>query len=44
MNVKKEKPPDKSLDYFKCVKVPLKHILKNLCYGPKGSGLEKSGR
>ena len=26
---KKTKPPDKSNDYFKCVKVPLKHILKN---------------
>ena len=26
---KKTKPPDKSNDYFKCVKVPLKHVLKN---------------
>jgi hypothetical protein len=26
---KKTKPPDKSSDYFKCVKIPLKHILKN---------------
>jgi hypothetical protein len=25
----KTKPPDKPLDYFKCIKVPLKHILKN---------------
>ena len=24
-----KKPPDKSLDYFKCVKIPLKHVLKN---------------
>jgi hypothetical protein len=26
---KKNKPPDKSTDYFKCVKIPLKHVLKN---------------
>ena len=26
---KKTKPPDKATDYFKCVKVPLKHVLKN---------------
>jgi hypothetical protein len=26
---KKNKPPDKSFDYFKCVKIPLKHVLKN---------------
>lgn len=26
---KKTKPPDKSIDYFKCIKIPLKHILKN---------------
>jgi len=26
---KKTKPPDKSSNYFKCVKIPLKHILKN---------------
>ena len=26
---KKNKPPDKLNDYYKCVKVPLKHILKN---------------
>ena len=26
---KKHKPPDKSTDYFKCVKIPLKHVLKN---------------
>jgi len=26
---KKTKPPDKATDYFKCVKIPLKHILKN---------------
>jgi transposase len=26
---KKTKPPDKSTDYFKCVKIPLKHVLKN---------------
>ena len=26
---KKNKPPDKPVDYFKCVKIPLKHILKN---------------
>ena len=26
---KKTKPPDKSSDYIKCVKTPLKHILKN---------------
>ena len=26
---KKTKPPDKPTDYFKCVKVPLKHVLKN---------------
>lgn len=25
----KDKPPDKPLDYFKCVKIPLKHVLKN---------------
>jgi hypothetical protein len=24
-----KKPPDKSSDYFKCIKIPLKHILKN---------------
>ena len=24
-----KKPPDKSLDFFKCVKIPLKHVLKN---------------
>ena len=26
---KKTKPPDKTTDYFKCVKIPLKHVLKN---------------
>jgi len=26
---KKIKPPDKHTDYFKCVKIPLKHVLKN---------------
>jgi len=26
---KKTKPPDKSTDYFKCVKISLKHVLKN---------------
>ena len=26
---KKIKPPDKPTDYFKCVKIPLKHALKN---------------
>jgi len=26
---KKTKPPDKLTDYFKCVKIPLKHVLKN---------------
>ena len=26
---KKNKPPDKSSNYFKCVKIPLKHVLKN---------------
>jgi hypothetical protein len=26
---KKSKPPDKATDYFKCVKIPLKHVLKN---------------
>ena len=26
---KKTKPPDKPIDYFKCVKIPLKHVLKN---------------
>ena len=26
---KKTKPPDKHTDYFKCVKIPLKHVLKN---------------
>jgi transposase len=26
---KKNKPPDKPTDYFKCIKIPLKHILKN---------------
>jgi hypothetical protein len=26
---KKNKPPDKQTDYFKCVKIPLKHVLKN---------------
>ena len=25
----KKKPPDKNVDYFKCVKIPLKHVLKN---------------
>ena len=25
----KNKPPDKSSDYFKCIKVPIKHILKH---------------
>jgi hypothetical protein len=32
MNVieeKKTKPPDKPTDYFKCVKIPIKHVLKN---------------
>ena len=29
INEKKNKPPDKPIDYFKCVKIPLKHILKN---------------
>jgi transposase len=29
MKEKKTKPPDKQTDYFKCVKIPLKHILKN---------------
>jgi hypothetical protein len=32
MNVKEEKktkPPDKQSDYFKCIKIPLKHVLKN---------------
>lgn len=24
-----KKPPDKSHDYLKCIKVPLTHILKN---------------
>ena len=24
-----KKPPDKHLDYFKCVKIPLKHIVKH---------------
>jgi transposase len=26
---KKTKPPDKATDYFKCVKISLKHVLKN---------------
>jgi hypothetical protein len=26
---KKTKPPYKSTDYFKCVKIPIKHVLKN---------------
>lgn len=26
---KKTKPPDKSTDYFKCIKIPIKHVLKN---------------
>ena len=26
---KKTKPPDKQTDYFKCIKIPLKHVLKN---------------
>ena len=26
---KKIKPPDKATDYFKCVKIPIKHVLKN---------------
>jgi transposase len=26
---KKPKPPDKPNDYFKCVKIPIKHVLKN---------------
>jgi hypothetical protein len=26
---KKTKPPDKPIDYFKCVKIPLKHVVKN---------------
>jgi len=26
---KKTKPPDKATNYFKCVKIPIKHILKN---------------
>ena len=26
---KKTKPPDKTTDYFKCVKIPIKHVLKN---------------
>ena len=26
---KKNKPPDKQTDYFKCIKIPLKHVLKN---------------
>jgi len=26
---KKNKPPDKPTDYFKCVKIPIKHVLKN---------------
>ena len=26
---KKNRPPDKSYDFFKCVKIPLKHVLKN---------------
>lgn len=29
INEKKNKPPDKPTDYFKCVKIPLKHVLKN---------------
>jgi len=27
---KKIKPPDKPIDYFKCIKIPIKHVLKNL--------------
>jgi len=26
---KKTKPPDKPTDYFKCIKIPIKHVLKN---------------
>ena len=26
---KKTKPPDNATDYFKCVKIPLQHVLKN---------------
>jgi hypothetical protein len=26
---KKTNPPDKPTDYFKCIKIPLKHVLKN---------------
>ena len=26
---KKNRPPDKSSEFFKCVKIPLKHVLKN---------------
>ena len=26
---KKTKPPDKATDFFKCIKIPLKHVLKN---------------
>ncbi len=29
MNNNDKKPPDKPTDYFKCVKIPLKHILKH---------------
>ena len=29
MSENKNKPPDKPTDYFKCVKIPLKHVLKN---------------
>ena len=29
MEEKKTKPPDKTTDYFKSVKIPLKHVLKN---------------
>ena len=29
IEAKKTKPPDKPADYFKCVKIPIKHILKN---------------
>ena len=26
---KKTKPPDKATDYFKCVKIPLKYVIKH---------------
>ena len=29
IEAKKTKPPDKPTDYFKCVKIPIKHVLKN---------------